>query len=156
MLNQFKNLISFQQLYDTEFYNIPDKKGVYIVKKPKEMYIEFSLDTTAIKEFKNKNMIYNPDILRSKFENSDREILYIGKAGGHNNKLKQRIKQFIRYGYGEVDNHRGGRTIWQIVNNKTLLLGFMECDNPEEIEKELLKKYEIDYDVLPLGNWKKG
>jgi len=156
MLSQIKNFYSLEQLYNMEFSNIPKKKGIYIVKKSKEMNIEFSLETTAIKEYGNRSMIYDPDVLQSKFEKSDEEILYIGKAGGENNKLKQRIRQYVRYGYGEVNNHRGGRAIWQIVKNKTLLLGFIECYNAEKIEKELLEKYETKYKVLPVANWKKG
>lgn len=72
------------------------------------------------------------------------------------NKLKQRIMQYVRYWYGEINNHRVGRAIWQIVNNKNLLLGFIECYNPEKIEKELLERYESKYKVLPVANWKKG
>lgn len=130
-------------------------KGIYIIKKSKEMKIEFSLDTTAIKKYSNKSMIYDIDVLEKKFDKSDKEILYIGKSGGKKNKLKQRISQYVRYGYGEVNNHRGGRAIWQIADSKSLLLGFIECDNPEKIEKELLEEYKSKYNVLPIANWRK-
>lgn len=119
------------------------------------MKIKFSMDTTAIKEYSNKSMIYDMGLLNDKFDKSDNEILYIGKAGGKKNKLKQRIRQYVRYGYGEVNNHRGGRAIWQIADSKSLLLGFIECDNPEKIEKELLEEYESKYKVLPIANWRK-
>ncbi|WP_459477058.1 GIY-YIG nuclease family protein [Clostridium saccharoperbutylacetonicum] len=155
MLNEIKNFYSIEQLYNMNFSCVPKNKGIYIVKKSKEMKIEFSTDTTAIKEYRNKSMLYDIALLKDKFNKSDKEILYIGKAGGKKNKLKQRIKQYIRYGYGEVNNHRGGRAIWQIVDNKTLLLAFIECDNPEKIEKELLEEYENKYKVLPIANWKK-
>ena len=155
LLSKNKNFYSIEQLYNMSFSCIPEKKGIYIVKKYKEMKIEFSMDTTAIKEYGNKSMIYYIDLLKNKFKESDKEILYIGKAGGKKNKLKQRIRQYVRYGYGEVNNHRGGRAIWQIANNKTLLLGFIECDDPEKIEKELLEEYESKYKVLPIANWRK-
>ncbi|WP_238918304.1 hypothetical protein [Clostridium sp. YIM B02555] len=137
------------------FSCIPENKGIYIVKKSKEMKSEFSTDTTAIKEYRNRSMLYDIALLNDKFNKSDKEILYIDKAGGKKNKLKQRIRQYIRYGYGKVNNHRGGRAIWQIVDNKTLLLGFIECYNPEKIEKELLEEYESKYKVLPIANWRK-
>lgn len=155
MLTKIKNFYSIEQLYNTNFSCIPDKKGIYIIKKSKEMKIEFYMDTTAIKEYLNKSMIYDIEALKEKFDKSDKEILYIGKAGGKKNKLKQRIRQYVRYEYGEVNNHSGGRAIWQIVDSKALLLGFIECDNPEEIEKELLEEYENKYKVLPIANWRK-
>lgn len=154
MLNQFKDFHSFEQLYNIGFLCIPNKKGLYIVRKPKEINIVFSSNTTAIKEFNGRSMLYSADMLLAKFERSDKEILYIGKAGGNSNRLRQRISQFVKYGYCLVKNHRGGRAIWQIANNKTLLLGFMECNDPEKNEKELLKKYLLKYGVLPLANWR--
>jgi hypothetical protein len=155
LLTKIKNFYSIEQLYNTNFSCIPDKKGIYIVKKSKQKKIEFSMDTTAIKEYQNKSMIYDVNVLNDKFDKSDKEILYIGKAGGKKNKLKQRIRQYVRYGYGEVNNHRGGRAIWQIADSKSLLLGFIECGNPEKIEKELLEEYESKYKVLPIANWRK-
>lgn len=155
LLTKIKNFYSIEELYNMKFSCIPEKKGIYIVIKSKEMKIEFSMDTTAIKEYKNKSMIYNIDLLNDKFEQSDKEILYIGKVGGKRNNLKQRISQYVRYGYGEVNNHRGGRAIWQIADSKSLLLGFIECDNPEKIEKELLEEYESKHKVLPIANWRK-
>lgn len=99
MLSKIKNFSSIEQLYNTNFISVPEKKGIYIIIKSKELDIGFSLDTTAIKEYRNRSMIYDPDVLLDKFKKSDEEILYIGKAGGKNNKLKQRIRQYVRYGY---------------------------------------------------------
>lgn len=82
--------------------------------------------------------------------------MYIGKAGGDVNRLKQRIRQLIRYGYGKVQNHRGGRAIWQIANNRHLLIRYIECNNPEITETKLLVKYQEKYGVLPVANWQIG
>lgn len=101
-------------------------------------------------------MLYNRDILQAKYENSDQEILYIGKAGGKNNKLRQRIRQYLKYGIKEVNNHRGGRVIWQLENNNKLLIRYLKCDNPEAKEKELLQNHLDAYGVLPVANWKIG
>lgn len=156
MKNHFRNFRSLEDLHDGGFTWIPNEKGIYIVIKPKNIDGIFSLNTTAIAEYKGKSMLYSIDELLSKFEQSDKEILYIGKAGGNANKLKQRIEQFVKYGYGLVDNHRGGRAIWQMENNKKLLLGFVECNNPEKKEKELLSEYCQNYGVLPVANRKIG
>ena|GEM_PF-6146909 len=67
MLSKTKNFDLIEQLYNMNFSCIPEKKGIYSVKKYKEMKIEFSMDTTAIKEYSNKSMIYNIDLLKNKF-----------------------------------------------------------------------------------------
>lgn len=74
LLSKIKNFDSIEQLYNMNFSCIPEKKGIYIVKKSKEMKIGFSLDSTAIKEYGNKSMIYDIDLLKDKFKESDKEI----------------------------------------------------------------------------------
>ena len=82
--------------------------------------------------------------------------MYIGKAGGAMNKLHNRIMQYVKHGYGEAKNHRGGRAIWQIDDNKNLLLGYYVCENPEAEEHRLLVEYFNKYGKLPLANWNVG
>jgi len=156
MKNQFGKFHSLEDLHDGRFAWVPDETGIYIVIKPKNLDAIFSSNTTAIAEYKRKSMLYSIDKLLSKFEHSDKEILYIGKAGGNDNKLKERIEQFVKYGYRLVDNHRGGRAIWQMENNKNFLLGFVECNNPEEEEIKHLSQYRQKYGVLPVANWRVG
>lgn len=156
MKEQFGSLYSIRQLYEEGFKSIPKTIGIYMVVKPKDKPITFSANTTAIIEYDGCNLLYNADSLQTKFENSDKEILYVGKAGGRNNRLRQRIKQFVKYGYKEVNNHRGGRAIWQIESNEDLFIRYLECDNPEEKEKEILLAYINKYGILPVANWKIG
>lgn len=155
LLTLFDRFYSIEELYKKGFQDIPDKKGIYIIIKPGNIDIIFSVDTTAIKEYKGKNLLYDLKELKDKYGNSDKKILYIGKAGGEINKLRGRIRQLIKYGYREADNHRGGRAIWQIENNKELLIGYSVCDNPREKEKELLQEYFKKNRTLPLANWSK-
>lgn len=88
-----------------------------------------------------------------KFNKANQKVLYIGKAGGERNRLRQRIKQYVRYGYHEVKNHRGGRAIWQVNNNKQLLLGYFLCDNPKIKERELLLEFHNKSGTYPVANW---
>jgi hypothetical protein len=126
------------------------------VFKAKEIPIVFSASTSAIAEYNGRTMLYNRDLLQAKSENSDKDILYIGKAGGKNNRLRKRIKQYLKYGIKEANNHMGGRAIWQLQNNKELLIKYLECDNPEDKERELLQNYLDAYGVLPVANGKIG
>lgn len=155
MIEMFHNFCSVKQLNERGFTHILDAKGVYVIIKPENMKINFLPDTTAITGYNGSNMLYDINTLEDKFEKSDKKILYIGKAGGRN-KLRKRIKQLIQYGYKEVNNHRGGRAIWQIENNRDLLLGYFVCSNPENMEKELLKEYFNKNGVLPVANRKIG
>lgn len=75
MLNQFDNFISFEQIHNEGFSCIPNKKGLYIVRKPQDMDIVFSPNTTAISSFKGRSLLYNIDALLSKFKLTDKEIL---------------------------------------------------------------------------------
>jgi len=155
MIEFFDCIFSIKQIYEDGFAKIPDAKGIYIVFKPENMHIKFLPFTTALKEYKDKNMLYDVDILNSKYEKSDKLILYIGKAGG-TNKLRKRIRQLIRYGYNEVENHRGGRAIWQIEDNRNLFVGYIMCKDPENTEKKLILDYYTKNSVLPVANWKIG
>lgn len=156
MIKQFDNFHSIKQLYNEKFKQVPKANGVYILIRPRNMKIKFLKDTTAITVFDGKNMLYDLDILYEKYLGSDKNVLYIVKDG-ERNKLRNRIRQLIRYGYNEVNNHRGGRAIWQIENNRNLLLGLLVCSDPENKEKELLKEYfHNNNGVLPVANWKIG
>lgn len=153
MIQLLENIFLIKSLYDYGFSNIPNEKGVYMVLKPKNIGINILPTTTAIHDYEDKTMLYDTNELNTKYERTDKTVLYIGKAGG-NNKLRGRIRQLVRYGYGEADNHRGGRAIWQIENNKDLLIGYFVYNSPESKEKQLLEIYKGQYGVLPLANWK--
>ena len=153
MYRDILNFCSFEQLNRDGFTSIPNEKGIYMVIVPDGFNVIFTEYTTAISEYKGQNLIYPTEVLSSKFNNSDQKILYIGKAGGNTNKLRQRISQFVRYGYQRASNHRGGRAIWQIKDNKHLLIGYFVFAAPENKERELLQEYANKYGVLPVANW---
>lgn len=45
-----------------------------------------------------------------------------GKKG-----LRQRLKQYVNYGWNHAANHKGGRAVWQIEDAEFLLLAYEEC-----------------------------
>ena len=142
---------------------IPDKNGYYIVYLPEHFEIRLKPQTDAVESYVRKgetiNLIYPLEILNAKLEAirsiQDQEykgILYIGKADGKNG-LRQRITQFVAYGYKDGNNHRGGRAIWQIENNKSLLLDYFVCENAAAKEREMLLAFELKYHTYPFANW---
>jgi len=42
------------------------------------------------------NLLYDVHVLRKKYDNADKHISYIGKAGEANSKLSQSIRQSIK------------------------------------------------------------
>ena len=51
--------------------------------------------------------------------------------------------------------HRGGRAIWQLKNNKKLLIEIEPCEKPREKERQFLIEYYEKYNSYPYANWKK-
>lgn len=141
--------------------NIRNVDGVYKVYFPKDFEVKIRPDTDAIREFRNKSMLYSTEKLEEKLsrirnvECDDNHLLYIGKASRTTGRgLRKRIEELVRYGYLECQNHRGGRAIWQLENNKKLILEYVECENPTEMEKEELMKYKDKHGIYPFANWR--
>lgn len=141
-------------LHANGYIDIPIDKGIYIIKKPCDLAIKFLDKTTAITDFKSKRLLYDVEILKNKYSGlQDKNILYIGKAACKKG-LRQRIGQYIDYGYNEGKIHRGGRAIWQIENCEQLIIDFYCCEECEQEEKSLLKNYKILNGNYPLANWR--
>lgn len=134
--------------------NVPNNNGVYFVVNLQNTPITFTNNIENLQtKYKGKKLLYNEADLIRKYNNGDKTILYIGKAKRKNG-LEKRLKEYIEYGYGKTTSHRGGRVIWQIKNNKQLGICWLEVDNSEIVEKQLLKKYKQKYGVLPVANWR--
>ena len=96
--------------------------------------------------------LYPVEKLSSKYKDcKNQKILYIGKADGKKG-LRQRLKQYMNYGWDKATNHKGGRAIWQIEDAGLLLLAFEECEDAEVREKQLLADYKAKNGSYPLAN----
>ena len=84
---------------------------------------------------------------------ADKSVLYIGKANGRGG-LRQRVRQYIKYGWGAAANHKGGRAVWQVENFPILLLDYEVCEDCEQREHELLAAFKRENGVYPLANWR--
>ena len=70
------------------------------------------------------------------------------------NALRQRVRQYIKYGWGAAANHKGGRAVWQVENFPILLLDYEVCEDCEQREHELLAAFKRENGVYPLANWR--
>lgn len=136
-------------LYISNCKNVPRAPGIYQVLVPNGLEVSF------ISHPQNEVASpYTVEKLRSKyFSCKDKEIVYIGKAEGKYG-LRQRLRQYMNCGFGTAKNHAGGRAIWQIENCALLLVEYIPCEDCEEREHTLLRKYWEENDCYPLANWR--
>ena len=140
---------TLQSLYCCECENIPETSGVYWVLRPAGMPIRFT------EQIYNRSApLYSAELLSNKYLNcQNQEVLYIGKADGKKG-LRQRLKQYMNYGWNNATNHKGGRAIWQIKDAGLLLLAYEECEDARAREKQLLADYKVENGCYPLANWR--
>lgn len=141
---------TLQTLYHCGCSCVPEVSGVYRVLRPEGMTIRFTEHM-----YNRSAKLYSAEKLSRKYMDcSDQEILYIGKANGRKG-LRQRIKQYIDYGWNHAANHKGGRAVWQIEDAGLLLLAYEECEDAEAQEKQLLADYKAKNGSYPLANWRR-
>ncbi len=132
--------------------NIPRCSGIYKVYMPPNFRVKFRADSDA------PYKAYDVDKLLEKWETIcnfsgyEDGLLYIGKADN----LRSRISQYVRTGGGKRANHRGGRAIFQLENNRQLQIKIYECENCKEREAEEIDTYLNFRKALPLANWSRG
>lgn len=151
---------TFQELRDGKINYIPTASGVYWVLMPETFCMKYMEKTDGpIFNKKGKRMAYDiRELIKwgEHYSKSDRGggILYIGKACN----LHDRIKQYYEFGYNDEKYfvHEGGRAIWQLEDNKKLMVMFEECEDEEKFETELIDQYIIKYGNLPFANQRRG
>lgn len=147
---------TFEQIYHGALNSVPAARhtGVYKVFVPEGFEVSFRQITDAVADSKN---VKDVDLLKKRWnmiqsssEDSGKNILYIGTT---TDMLKERVTCFAKYGYGKVKNHHGGYPIWQIADNKKLLVDIYPfVGDPEAEETRLLDEYIDTYGTEPIGN----
>lgn len=109
---------TLETLYRFSCQGIPDMPGVYRVLAPEGIPIQFKSTASNLTA-----PLYPVDVLTQKYADcQDKQTLYIGKARGKKG-LRQRLQQYMKYGWNEAGNHKGGRAIWQIPSGRGDHLG---------------------------------
>jgi len=134
--------------------NIPERKGVYMVLYMRDKAPIFLTKGTG-GFFKGKN----PNVTQSTLHENwveGAKVIYIGKAGGtsRNSTLKNRIKNYLRFGQGKDVSHWGGRLIWQLKESNNLLICWkiLIDEDAREVEKNLINNFKIIYYKRPFAN----
>ena len=152
----FSGFITFQELIKDRTL-IPSQNGVYIVLRENMEKPHFMPKGTG-GFFKQKD----PNIAIAELEKKwvdNSSILYIGKAGGENNRatLKSRIEQYIKFGQGKPIGHKGGRYIWQLADAYSLIVCWktLSEEDPREVESQMIQEFKKEHEgKRPFANLK--
>ena len=140
---------TLEELHRTKCSSLPCQPGIYRVLAPEKLPISFIEGSDNLRA-----KGYPAAILEQKYgQCTDKTVLYIGKANGRGG-LRQRVLQYVKYGWGTAVNHKGGRAIWQVKDYPLLLLEYEVCENCEQREHELLAAYKKENGTYPLANWR--
>jgi len=144
-----KNAYTFKELENGKLEKIEKRHGIYKVSVPKD-FGEIVLNPKKYKEYdiKSEKIEKREPLLKGK-----RKVLYIGRAKN----LHRRIKQYIKYGLHEADNHKGGRYIFAINGWENLLIEVEYCENYKEREADGINKFKETHNgERPFANLKDG
>lgn len=143
------SISTLEELHHTNCHALPCRPGIYRVLVPEKVpvsFIEFPRNSSTES--------YPSALLEQKYNQcADKSVLYIGKANGRDG-LRQRVQQYIKYGWNTAANHKGGRAVWQVENFPILLLEYEVCEDCEQREHELLAAFKRENGVYPLANWR--
>lgn len=75
-------------------------------------------------------------------------VVYIGKATN----LRTRLATYRRHGAGTSARHWGGRMIWQLADHAELRVAWRECDEPRNVEREMIESFRQFHGKRPFAN----
>ena len=121
--------MTFDDLRASKLADVPESEGVYVVVRSRE-------DAPVFREvskggwFKGEDPAVEVSTLEGKWV-PGASVLYIGKASVNakgKRGLKTRLGEYAKYGSGKPIGHRGGRYIWQLEDDESLLVAWRESD----------------------------
>ena len=137
--------------------DIPKGMGVYVVLREKsDMPIIFERRPFNCQEERYPS--YPKSELEAKWVDGT-QIIYIGKAGGSNQKtgLHKRLSTYIRFGKGQRASHGGGRSIWQLADATDLVVCWrvLSEEEPRCVEERMISEFrEAHNSMRPFANRK--
>lgn len=155
----FRGFIKVSELLENRFSKIPEHPGVYIVLR-ENMETPVFLASNPARFYKRKDPSVTMEKLSANWIDNT-PVIYIGRAGGiaksgrkYSTTLRERIRQFIKFGKDKAYPHWGGRYVWQVADSQNFVIAFKSMDekNPVIFERELLNKFKIVHGKLPFAN----
>jgi len=131
--------------------SLPDKEGAFRILLPEGFEVKFKSTSDA---YKCDIEPYTAEYLEEKWSRinkpglEDNNLIYVGNEKN----LRIGIQHFIKFGTGKTGKHVSGRAIWQIEDNRKLLLEYTEATNP--LWQSEIRKFRYEHTDYPLANFK--
>jgi hypothetical protein len=135
---------------------VPDREGVYVVFRDADDLPVF-LERSAAGRFKGKDPSVGVARLRTEWVDGT-GIMYVGRAraGKRGFTLNKRLDEYRRFGAGNPVAHWGGRLIWQLADQRELLVGWRACAHPADVEHDMIEEFRDMHGKLPFANLRRG
>ncbi len=141
---------TWEELRASDFASQPHGPAAYVVYAPAGSDPVFLPESPA-GLFRGKDPTVGVDVLEAEWI-PGAGVIYIGQS----NDAARRMKQFARFGAGELVGHWGGRYIWQLGNSSELLVAWHRiswAEEAREYEKRLLAHFrELHQGARPFAN----
>lgn len=152
---KFEGLKTHPELLKTGCTDVPDKPGIYVVRRRSLDRPEFMITNNCYPRKGQISPTKSKDYLCKQWIDGTR-ILYIGRA---KRTLHDRITDYVRSGTGLPplkDNprreHWGGRLIWQLQDWDQLLFSWRCESDPGSTEDRLFGLFKQKHGKLPFAN----
>lgn len=150
----FQGFVSVGALQREGCAQVPAIQGVYLVIRETPGDPAFAPKSVG-GWFKGKDPTVSTDELRVNWV-PDALVLYVGRAGsgGGAATLRSRLRQYMRFGQGEVIGHWGGRYIWQLADHRDLLVCWKTTPaaDPGSVESDIIAAFKVRYGARPFAN----
>lgn len=156
---QADGFVGFTPLTTLDTAIIPQVPGVYVVVYPGWSRPSF-LPRSIGGHFKGKDPTVEVGTLSVKWVEAA-DVIYVGKADARRRSggLRERIREYQRYGAGEPVSHSGGAYIWQLSESANLLIAWRATgadERPAAAEAELIDAFYQVHGALPFANRNRG
>ncbi len=141
----FGGIESIQQLMLNGCKNIPNKKGIFMVLTTDIEYPGFCTEEQIKNKYQVANLKKPLSAILEEAQNrwiENNYILFIG--GTTSTGLKERIKNFIKFGKGETDDRCGGWYVWLLRCLCPILLCWVSLPdvcNPINVRDSLIREF---------------
>lgn len=151
----FEGFFTIGQVHRESALGVPDARGVYVVLVRGDAPHELRPRSSA-PVWRGMDPAEPLEVLTPRWVDGASQ-LYVGAAAGPGvrNRLRQRIKRFLRFGHGKVVGHWAGRAIWQLREASRLVIAWRPCsddDDPRVLAQGLIGSFERAYGKPPFAN----
>lgn len=151
----FAGFLTIGQLHGDSCRTVPNERGVYVVLTRSSAPHAFRARSSA-PVWRGREPAVPLEELAQHWV-SGATVLYVGRARGPGvrNRLRQRIKRYLRFGHGKVVGAWGGRMIWQLGEVSRLVVAWRvspETEDPADVEARWRAEFTAHYGAPPFAN----